>query len=74
LVDQLFDRNVQGVTFAEQLEALDRFTPAIGAGARNRHKACDRTPMLGDREPFAPSDPREQGGQMSLGLVGANFP
>jgi len=52
----------------ERLEALDRFAPTIGGGALERHKAGNRTPMLGDREPLAASDTLEQGGQMGLGL------
>lgn len=58
---------------AEHLEPLDRVAPAIGAGALDRHEASNRTPMFGYREPFTPSDALEQSGQMSLGLIGADF-
>src|SRR6516162_5674856 len=73
LVDQLLDRHAQGMAVAEHLEPLYRFASAIGGGALDRHEASNRTPMLGDREPFAACDPLEQGGQMGLGLIGADF-
>src|ERR1700739_3850312 len=73
LADKLLDRHIQGMAVGEPFEALDRFAPAIGAGAPDRHEAGDRTPMPGDREPFAPSNPFEQRGEMSLRLICANF-
>src|SRR5262249_13800312 len=72
-IDELFDRNVQGLAFAEPLEPLDRLVPTIRTGPPNRHKACDRPAMLCDRELFAPSDPLKQSRQMRLGLVGADI-
>src|SRR5215471_3217656 len=72
-IDELFDRNVQGLAFAEPLEPLDRLAPTIRTGPPDRHKACDRPAMLCDRELFAPSDPLKQSRQMRLGLVGADI-
>jgi hypothetical protein len=71
--DQLFQRNVQGLAFAKQLQSLDRFAPSIGARALDGYKPRDRAAVFGDRELFASSDSFEQGGQVGLGLVGTNF-